>query len=81
MAISEVRTPRTNELNIVAGVSERGSGATAALTVVATVAAIMVDKSPRSIILKGVVIATGLKALSAVCDLAVDTISGNSMLK
>jgi hypothetical protein len=75
MALSELG-PRTNDLNVAAGFLENG----AKIATVATVAAILIHRAPWSIILRGAVVAVGLKALSSVCDLAVDTINDNSRL-
>jgi len=63
---------RTDRLNTAATVFEKGAEIAAAGTVVATVIKIMAHKPPLGVILKGAVLAVGLKALSAVCDFKID---------
>lgn len=62
----------TDNLNIAANVFEKGSNLAVVLTVIKAVIKIIRHQSPQATILKGAILATGLRALSAVCDFGVD---------
>ncbi len=73
VALAEVRT---DNLNVAATALENGSKVVAAFTVAKSAFEIIRHHSPLLTILKGAVLATGLLALSVVCDSSVDWMRG-----